>query len=271
MRGCDAVSFVFGLEVTWSLIQQRQQEEEEAEAAKVLEEMQENGDLDRSTKDDDAKPAAVESEDEGEDDGSDDESKGELDGPTDDNEDCDPAAVESGDHNLLNATTGDTTNGPLKFAYFDSEESDGSEGRNDELATPMAKSVAMDSNPDEDVVATLDLDDTDEESSEPLDVVSGRQEASNDKSTSAKKTSVVLELSSDEDEDESCAADRISSKKTVKSATTDSLAFIAAPNAPPTPPNQWKCVACTFLNKMAARKCEVCFKFRPKRQSSVTI
>ena len=29
MRGYDTVSFVFGLEVTWSLIQQRQQEEEE--------------------------------------------------------------------------------------------------------------------------------------------------------------------------------------------------------------------------------------------------
>lgn len=29
MRGSDAVSFIFGLEVTWSLIQQRQQEEEE--------------------------------------------------------------------------------------------------------------------------------------------------------------------------------------------------------------------------------------------------
>lgn len=32
MRGYDQVSFVFGLEVTWSLIQQRQQEEEEKQA-----------------------------------------------------------------------------------------------------------------------------------------------------------------------------------------------------------------------------------------------
>jgi hypothetical protein len=37
MRGCDAVSFVFGLEVTWSLIQQRQQEEEERLAFEELE------------------------------------------------------------------------------------------------------------------------------------------------------------------------------------------------------------------------------------------
>jgi hypothetical protein len=36
MRGCDAVSFVFGLEVTWSLIQQRQQEEEEKIALQEL-------------------------------------------------------------------------------------------------------------------------------------------------------------------------------------------------------------------------------------------
>lgn len=37
MRGSDAVSFVFGLEVTWSLIQQRQQEEEEREVLQELE------------------------------------------------------------------------------------------------------------------------------------------------------------------------------------------------------------------------------------------
>jgi len=37
MRGYDTVSFVFGLEVTWSLIQQRQQEEEERQAMLALE------------------------------------------------------------------------------------------------------------------------------------------------------------------------------------------------------------------------------------------
>ena len=36
MRGYDAVSFVFGLEVTWSLIQQRQQEEEEQQVKSCL-------------------------------------------------------------------------------------------------------------------------------------------------------------------------------------------------------------------------------------------
>ncbi len=41
MRGFDTVSFVFGLEVTWSLIQQRQQEEEEKQAMQELECMQE--------------------------------------------------------------------------------------------------------------------------------------------------------------------------------------------------------------------------------------
>jgi hypothetical protein len=37
MKGFDAVSFVFGLEVTWSLIQQRRQEEEERKAMLELE------------------------------------------------------------------------------------------------------------------------------------------------------------------------------------------------------------------------------------------
>jgi hypothetical protein len=41
MRGYDTVSFVFGLEVTWSLIQQRQQDEEERQAMLELESMKE--------------------------------------------------------------------------------------------------------------------------------------------------------------------------------------------------------------------------------------
>lgn len=40
MRGFDSVSFVFGLEVTWSLIQQRQQEEEEQKAMQALKQLQ---------------------------------------------------------------------------------------------------------------------------------------------------------------------------------------------------------------------------------------
>ena len=40
MRGFDSVSFVFGLEVTWSLIQQRKQEDEERQAMLELEEAQ---------------------------------------------------------------------------------------------------------------------------------------------------------------------------------------------------------------------------------------
>lgn len=44
MRGTDSVSFVFGLEVTWSLIQQRQQDEEERLALAELENIQESED-----------------------------------------------------------------------------------------------------------------------------------------------------------------------------------------------------------------------------------
>merc|ERR1711933_380643 len=41
MRGYDSVSFVFGLEVTWGKIQQRQQEEEDRKAMEELERMEE--------------------------------------------------------------------------------------------------------------------------------------------------------------------------------------------------------------------------------------
>jgi hypothetical protein len=54
MRGYDAVSFVFGLEVTWSLIQLRQQEEEERQAMKELEnieELQETGEEEEAAQD----------------------------------------------------------------------------------------------------------------------------------------------------------------------------------------------------------------------------
>lgn len=50
MRGSDAVSFVFGLEVTWSLIQQRQQEEEERLAAQALQEVGEDENCDEGQK-----------------------------------------------------------------------------------------------------------------------------------------------------------------------------------------------------------------------------
>jgi hypothetical protein len=55
MRGCDAVSFCFNLEVTWDLIQQRQQEEEEAAALKELEalgQIQEEGEEDEKEEND---------------------------------------------------------------------------------------------------------------------------------------------------------------------------------------------------------------------------
>lgn len=46
MQGSDAVSFVFGLEVTWSLIQQRQQAEEERVALEALEGMDDASNMD---------------------------------------------------------------------------------------------------------------------------------------------------------------------------------------------------------------------------------
>ncbi|CAJ1957218.1 unnamed protein product [Cylindrotheca closterium] len=73
MRGSDAVSFVFGLEVTWSLIQQRQQEEEERqamqelEAAEALQEDDENEDDEEPDSDSGAKTDHVDMNDKSED------------------------------------------------------------------------------------------------------------------------------------------------------------------------------------------------------------
>lgn len=64
MRGLDSVSFVFGLEVTWSLIQQRQQDEEDRLALEAIQEAGEeelenalaanNGDNEENAGDDEA-------------------------------------------------------------------------------------------------------------------------------------------------------------------------------------------------------------------------
>ena len=54
MRGCDAVSFVFGLEVTWSLIQERQQQEEDRIALEHVPD-EEDVDDDDSSSEDEAK------------------------------------------------------------------------------------------------------------------------------------------------------------------------------------------------------------------------
>ena len=241
MRGCDAVSFVFGLEVTWSLIQQRQQEEEEAQAAKVLEEMQENGELNGLTTCEDAKPAAVES---------------------DNDEECDDESTSPPE-----AATGSTEQESTKTASYELENSedssdDSEEGEEgEELPTTTTRSVAS------------DLEVSDKESNEPQSSRTVRQEAKNGTTTSAKKTTIVLDLSSDDDEQESESRTekQAGDKKTTQSGMTDSLATIAASDDPPTPPNKWNCGACTFLNKMAARKCEICNAFRPKPRSSVMI
>lgn len=63
MRGYDTVSFVFGLEVTWSLIQHRQQEEDERKALLELETMNEMNELSNETDE-----AVMMDDDEGEDD-----------------------------------------------------------------------------------------------------------------------------------------------------------------------------------------------------------
>jgi hypothetical protein len=62
MRGYDAVSFVFGLEVTWSLIQQREQDEEERKAVKELEAIEELDEAEEGAKEEEADGVVQEEE-----------------------------------------------------------------------------------------------------------------------------------------------------------------------------------------------------------------
>jgi hypothetical protein len=112
MRGSDAVSFVFGLEVTWSLIQQRQQEEEERQAMEELEGMEELPKAKEDADDEDGNDEDSEGEDVDGDDqmddssSSDDEEEGQVENEPK-NDDSNGAHSNNADQELTDSDTSD--------------------------------------------------------------------------------------------------------------------------------------------------------------------
>lgn len=272
MRGCDAVSFVFGLEVTWSLIQQRQQEEEEAQAAKVLEEMQENGQLEVNLKEDDndkddeadAKPAAMEADDD--DDGN-----------------------QESDEDEPNAFAGPNVEAKTKHCAMDLEDSDESDGDEDDDSPAVSTKPSV----KEDLRDTDDSDEDDERTAAPSNHVvdnsndsagsdddeeepavakpgpAGTKGTDTGRSAPPKKTPILLDSSSDEDA-ETPVQKRIATKKTDQSDVMDSLVSATQAQESSALSGQWNCAACTFLNDSSAPKCVMCHNPRPsKRRTSL--
>ena len=138
MRGCDAVSFVFGLEVTWSLIQQRQEAEQTEELMDELEDIE--GD-----NDDDAKVSGADS------DGDDDDVKvaGADSGDRDGDEDYSkPASVRSPAVEEEKDVEEDSSKAESNVDEDSDEDSDkasnnaGAEIEAADLCSPAARSVA---------------------------------------------------------------------------------------------------------------------------------
>ena len=253
MRGCDAVSFVFGLEVTWSLIQQRRQEEEEAAAAKVLEEMDANGQLccggggndgddsdDDDDDDDDAKPAATESAGNQESD-----CEKEIVGTK-------PTAMESDEED----SDSEEENVDAKPAATepDEDESDSDE----EIDKTANASVLKQSS----VVLSEDSEDSSEEDEDESVAITQQADRPGDVAGSGRRNQATFTLEDTSDEEESPAKEKRSplSKKEV----VDSLASTPKPRSPK---NVWACVACTLHNKLSNRTCEMCGADRPNRRS----
>lgn len=258
MHGYDAVSFVFGLEVTWSLIQERQQEEEERRAMEELEKIDEL---------EEAFAAAKKEEESG-----DEEKSGES-----DNDDDDDEKVGKG--------KADDERKPAakrrKKIEVDNEEDTESHLDDEDDAEEMADFIAKDSDGEgeEDSEGEEDnqLDDEEEveEEEEEEELASGKLDG----------PEVELEDSSEEeDDDEKDDEDQdvdMNEQDAEQEQQVEQEAAAAAAKqdedpapreAPEEQPveedsNTWACSSCTFLNSMSDKKCDMCKTPRPKSKS----
>jgi len=265
MRGYDSVSFVFGLEVTWSLIQQRQQEDEEKQALAELEAMQEMEELNpSSSKDDDDESS------------SDDESIGGK------NANKKKKAAQKKKKKSLNVDSGD------------SEDSD-SENEEEMKETAADKAFLADSDEEEDENASYNGDDdqekedTQEEESEEEEEEEEMEETAEDE---AEDDDTQEESEEEPDTDEKMAGedeamedepapeamneepapameeDTIEPVAKAKSDEQTEDTEVAAAPAPPVEEavELWKCPQCTLDQDATARKCQMCDFKNPSRK-----
>ena len=237
MHGYDAVSFVFGLEVTWSLIQERQQEEDDRKAAEELEKMEQLEEVlaaaNKEEESDDDENESGESDDEEED-----RKEG---GASDDRK---PAAKRR------------------KKIEVDNDEDTESHLDDQEDAEEMADFIAEDSDEDGDD----DASPSDEDEDGDMEVEDDEEEDKLD-TGALDGPEVELENSSEEDEEEAVVVDANVEEENAK---TETVAAVEEQDENPTSNDApddnanaeesetWACSQCTFLNSMSARRCEIC-------------
>lgn len=250
MHGYDAVSFVFGLEVTWSLIQERQQEEEER---KAMEELDKIDELEEAF-------AAAKKEEE-----SDDEEES---GESDDDK------VEKSEGEKKPAAK------RRKKIEIDNDEDTESHLDDDEDAKEMADFIAEDSDGedeedsdgDEDKPSS-DVDETVEEEEEEEKIeenpASGELECPEVELEDSSEEGEKEEEAEEEDDDERAEEavdvevnEQESEPETVAVQQDENPASNDAPEEQPNEEesNKWTCSQCTYLNEMSAKKCDICGK-----------
>jgi hypothetical protein len=226
MHGYDAVSFVFGLEVTWSLIQERQQEDEERRAMEELEKIDELDEAFEATK-------KAEKSDDGEEESESGEESGECEdeGKVEKEDDAsNPVAkrrkkigVDNDDD--TNSSLGDEDDGN-EMADFIAEDSDEDEDGSDEEAPLVASDVQSEDSSEEE---KEEIDEEKEEIEEKEEVKEVEEEAD-------------VEMNEEDPVNNDAPRERPGDEES----------------------NKWACSQCTFLNEMRNRSCEVCRQKKPR-------
>jgi Bromodomain/Zn-finger in Ran binding protein and others len=243
MRGCDAVSFVFGLEVTWSLIQQRKQEEEERLAMQELEAIQELGDDGNEEADDNA--------------------------PNDAGDDSLPSkAKPKGKVSVKDedAGTDDTPASPCPDDVGSDDVSDNDEDNDEQDGNDVAKEED-ESNDEGSAVLSESGDNSDDEDAED----SMTQE---DPIVARERTQTTPKVNSSESHSLKLEEESGDTTETSPYSSESTTSFLSPPdelpdkeNAMPAgpSPNEWPCPTCTLYNRKALRKCSACGTKKPQQ------
>jgi len=222
----DIVSFVFGLEVTWSLIQERQQQEEEQQALLELQaidelEEEEEADDEEDESDEDCNVKNESKEDSGKE-----EAGGcALDIKAEDAESS--SSNEDGDDTSEKSDSDDDGDDEQEMAASEVDA---------QVATTEESEISDDEDDDD------DDDDDDDENNHEVEI------------QSATSSNVLEAEIATQDDDEVMAA------VTADSSPEDKE------NTEPTNPNSWTCQTCTLVNSNRKAKCGACEQPRPKKR-----
>jgi Bromodomain len=252
MRGYDSVSFVFGLEVTWSLLQQRAQEEEEEAAMREVEAMREleaeaqeapeeiedeedENDVDENSDETEAKGADEEIEaadDDGSGEDETDTSKVQDDEEDEANKDADEGAGDASDDDDSDDADADTTGGDgQEIGPESTSDADRSVGGEE---TPVADGIESESC-----------------------VVSDARESHQSPVSVSTESESPLRESPQSDVSECPDAEMPLVETTIQSPLPEK-------SEKKPPKGGWKCEVCTFVNQKSVDECSMCESIKPE-------